>query len=509
MATSIGQIMNQLKPATGTQILSSSLNFTDGVTLSNATGNIQRPAGAITQFNSTPLIGATTTNTRSFNMGHVNSKIRKKLGKNFTFGKARSHQQSRDCCVGDEDGDSYLAYNVAPGDIAQYYDVNGNLKQAIGYNEVYTYVEDLLTATNTITLINKTVENTIMTGITTYKTDAANQEATEAAYNVTTTNDITTTLYTHTIADGSNYMVEYSVIGQSNDYVGTWKSHGLVTSSAATLTNTIEKNPDHGEWNVNVDVSSGIFTINVTGKLLERVYWTAMVRFIRTTLTEDVPAVVFSDNNYLTIASDSNLKVNTGTSGNFSISAMFIPYTSQKSVILCKEVSGLSGSSRLTIEMESDRSVRLKIFTGSSTQTFISDEYLSLNKLNYIVWTKSGTDILFYLNNGTPQSYTQSINPSLGSTEYNDWRIGADQSGNFADGIIRSVSIYNTTLTTTQIEEVAQDMGNPTDTSISSSNILGYWPLDETSSALGFADESGNVNTAVEVGTLTYDSTSF
>ena len=454
---------------------------------------------------STSLVGAATTTSmgmdfeRSFGRARSNHKLQKRLGKNFTFGKSTRY---RERC-----GTSGINYNIQPGDIAQYYDVNGQLKQAIGYNEVSAYVEDLLTATTEITLYNKTLENGIMTGEVTYDTGTDNQEAVIGAHHITTTNNTATALFSTELEDDSNYIVEYSIVGQSSGYSGTWTGQGVVTSSAATITKTTHKEPSHDGWAVSLDVSSGTFTINVTGQLLERVYWTAMVRMIRSTLNADVNSIVFSDNNYCQISADSDLKIDTTTSGNFSLSAIVIPYTAQKSIILCKEVSGITGSSRVTVEMESDRTVRLKIFTGSTTQTFITDGTLTLDKINHIVWTKSGTDINFYLNNGTPQNYTQTINPSLGGTEYDDWRIGADQSSNYANGIIRAVSICDVELSAAQVEEVASAMGDPSDTSITTANILAYWPLDETESASGFADESGNGHTAVEVGTLTFDNT--
>lgn len=456
----------------------------NATSIGNTTGNIST--------------GQQTTQSRAFKKSQ---KKRRKM-KNVTFGQSRRFRlQPRSC------GQSSINYAIQPGDIAQYYDVNGNLKQAIGYNEVSAYVEDLLTATTEITLINKTVENVIMTGEATYDAGTDNQEAIVGAHHVTTTNDTATALYTKELEDDSNYIVEYSIVAQSSGYKGTWTGQGIVTGTEATITKTTHKEPSHDGWSVSLDVSSGTFTINVTGQLLERVYWTAMVRMIRSTLNADVNSVVFSDNNYCLVSADSDLKVDTTTSGDFSLSAIVIPYTAQKSVILCKEVSGLSGSSRVTVEMEVDRTVRLKIFTGSTTQTFITNGQLTLNKINHIVWTKSGTDINCYLNNGTPQNYTQTINPSLGATEYDAWRIGADQSGNYANGIIRAVSIFDAELSASQVEEIASAMGDPTGTSVSAANILAYWPLDETESTSGFADESGNSHTAVEVGTLTFDNT--
>ena len=496
-------------PSGSTDVFDTNLNsgakliFNNGVVKIDSGSNTNEDGNVISNNinnkTSTTLVGGTTGETRFFGKQKANHKLRKRLGRNFTFGKSSRY---RERC-----GTNGITYNIQPGDIAQYYDVNGNLKQAIGYNEVSAYVEDLLTATTEITLINKTMENVIMTGEVTYDAGTDNQESVVGAHHVTTTNADATALFTKELEDDSNYIVEYSIIGQSSGYSGTWTGQGVVTGTDATVTKTTYKEPNHDGWSVSLDVSSGTFTINVTGQLLERVYWTAMVRIIRSTLNEDVNSIVFDENNYCQVNADSDLKIDTTTSGNFSLSAIVIPYTAQKSIIMCKEVSGLSGSSRMTVEMESDRTIRLKIFTGSTTQVFITDDKLTLNKINHVVWTKSGTDINCYLNNATPQNYTQSINPSLGGTEYDAWRIGADQSSNYANGIIRAVSIYNTELSAAQVEEVASAMGDPTDTSIATANILAYWPLDETESASGFADETGNGHTAIEVGTLTFDNT--
>jgi hypothetical protein len=470
---------------------------------------------SITSSNGTTLGGSGSIGVRAMSFGsQATSGIRsfgnytkrrypsKSIRNNYSFGKS-TRIRERTCT------NTGVVYNLTEGQIAQYYDETGQLKQAIGLNETTARVEDIITSETELTLVNKTLENVIITGQSTYDTGVSNQESIVGSHHITTTNNTATTLYTRDIEDDSNYLVEYTIIGQSVGDKGTWKGSGLVTSTSATITNTTYIAPSHDGWNVTLGISSGTFSLQVTGKLLERVYWTGTVRVTRSNLNEDLNSVTFDDNGYLTIAADIDLKIDSTTSGSFSISAMFIPTIAQTSVILCKEVLGVTGSSGVTLQMISDLTVRLMIFSGTTTQEFISDEKLTLNSLNYIVWTKSGSTIKFYLNNGSPQSYTQTFSPALGAIEYNIWRIGADQSSNYAKGIIRSVAIYSDALSETEVEEVAEYMGDPTSTSITSGNILAYWPLDETESTSGFADDSGNGHTAIEVGTLTFVATNY
>ncbi len=366
------------------------------------------------------------------------------------------------------------------------------------------------------TLANKTMKNPKLSGEYQMLGGETGQDVYSGAYSLGTTNAEESILFSREIETDAIYVLEYTINAKSLDGNGLWTGTAVVSSTETNLRTTMNKPPSSHNWSINFDVSSEIFTINVTGSIFENIKWTGYIRLIKANNVKEIASIQFAEDSYVSIVqkNEPEFTVDTTTTGNFSLSSCYVSSDAIKSVILHQVSSGETGSCEITMVVESDGTVSLTFSEeGDSSQTFTSTGTITLGRMNLLVWTKSGTSVKFYLNTNSVESFTQTLNPSEGANEYNSWRIGADSSDNYAaDAIIRNVAVYDVTLSSAEVTALIKAYGDPSEINLAeddidlvSTDILVFVKLAD-SRINGFIESSGNDNigSITEVGALEF-----
>ena len=129
---------------------------------------------------------------------------------------------------------------------------------------------------------------------------------------------------------------------------------------------------------------------------------------------------------------------------------------------------------------------------GQASHTSLSHTDIADNKLHHIVSTRSGNDLKVYIDGILDASTTGSAQGDLSNAR--DLAIGASHKGGATweshfGGIIDDVSMFNTALSATEVQELFADgVALDATTHSKAGNLLGYWRNDGISS---WADRRG------------------
>ena len=170
-------------------------------------------------------------------------------------------------------------------------------------------------------------------------------------------------------------------------------------------------------------------------------------------------------NDYLNLSNNSIF--NLGTS--FTISGWFNFAASKYQGLISFDSSSTRGWFLYQISND------IKLYDGSNAYT-LKSSYTTTNQWDSFIVTYDGTDLVFYIN-GVQES-TQAVSINL-QTNGNDGQIGNNQAGTgrYFDGKIDELAIWNTALTSTQIQSIynATSTNLTKDlTTVSGSNLI-YW----------------------------------
>ena len=137
---------------------------------------------------------------------------------------------------------------------------------------------------------------------------------------------------------------------------------------------------------------------------------------------------------------------------------------------------------------------------GDEIEWDFTDTTFAFNALHHVVFTGSGTDIKIYIDSELKTSSVYNTS-NYGTNDF-DFNIGGggiwDFSGNWFDGKIHEVAVWDTALSAIAITTLYNGgpgldaLSNSSDY-VSSSDLLGYWKFDAGSDTIAY-DHTGNAN---------------
>lgn len=168
--------------------------------------------------------------------------------------------------------------------------------------------------------------------------------------------------------------------------------------------------------------------------------------------------------------------------GAFTISAWIKPSVADGNIV--RKVGVNTG---YMMFIHTDRSLSLNSNEYAS-DLFSDPGAVTLGSWNYVVGTVDGSGLANIYVNGT--SVKSGNRQALNTTAGSDLVIGGNSwnSGNFFNGFMDDVRIYNRAITSTEVSDLYNGK------EISSNNLIGHWNLNE-GSGTSANDSSGNANT--------------
>ena len=164
----------------------------------------------------------------------------------------------------------------------------------------------------------------------------------------------------------------------------------------------------------------------------------------------------------------------------FSVSIWINPNASDLQILGTREqATGASSSKGFILQTNSSNQIRARLFTTTSTITQVNGGTVSTGVWSQIAITyvSSSKVLKIYVNGAEVGSVTGTATPVLSPDNLNIGRAGVGGLYHYFNGSIDEVGIWNTALTTSQIEQIynATSTGKTADLSTISSNNLKYW----------------------------------